>query len=85
MQSLTNCLVKKDVLDFIKLNMNGSFTWKGYVSKNKPDHKFGHTKFEYFLQIPVIGMLGAMCIILAATPIIYFSIFIQQIKECCNE
>ena len=72
---------KKDVGVFIKQNLRGSFTWNGYVSRNKPDRKFGHTRFEYFLQIPVIGILGMLCGIAVVTPIIYCSIFIQQIKE----
>lgn len=72
---------KKDVVNFIKHNMNGSFTWKGYVSKNKPDHKFGYNKFDYFLQIPLIGALGLGCGVIVFTPVIYFGIFMQQVKE----
>ena len=72
---------KKDVGVFIKQNLRGSFTWTGYVKNNKPDPKFGHTRFEYFLQIPVIGILGMLCGIAVVTPIIYYGIFIQQIKE----
>ena len=41
---------KKDVGVFIKQNLRGSFTWNGYVSRNKPDHKFGYNKFDYFCR-----------------------------------
>lgn len=72
---------KKDVGVFIKQNLRGSFTWNGYVSRNKPDHKFGYNKFDYFLQIPVIGAVGLLCGVVVVTPVIYCGIFIQQIKE----
>lgn len=71
---------KKDVVEFISLNLNGSFAWKGYKLSTKPDRKFGHNMFEYFLQIPVIGLVLAICLVLIFTPIVYISIFVQQVK-----
>lgn len=71
----------KDVLKYIKWNLTGSYTWKGYVRNNKPDHKFGHTRFEYVLQIPLLGVLITLVGSILLIPIIYTGIFIQQIKE----
>ena len=68
----------------IKDNLKGSFTWGGYVKNTKPDRKFGHTKFEYLTQIPLIGLLftGVVCAILIV--VTYPSILFQQVKEKLN-
>ena len=71
---------KKDVLKFVKQNINGSFSWKGYTLTNKPSHKFGYNKFDYFMQLPIIGLVGLVCGATVVIPFVYIGIFIQQIK-----
>lgn len=72
---------KNNVLGFIKHNLTGCVSWKGYTLTSKPDPKLGYNKFDYFLQIPVVGMLGLVCCMAVFIPIIYISIFIQQLKD----
>ena len=72
--------LKKGVRD----NLKGSFTWKGYVKNTKPDSKFGHTKFEYLSQIPLVGLLFTVMVYTILIVITYPSILFQQIKGKLN-
>lgn len=76
-------LSKQNGMDIIDKCLNVLKTYKGrYEPKTRWNmFRFGYNKFDYFLQIPVIGAVGLLCGVVVVTPVIYCGIFIQQIKE----
>ena len=70
----------KELKQGVKDNLRGNFTWSGYVKNNKPDSKFGHTKFEYLTQVPLIGLVFTALVYIVLIVITYPCILLQQIK-----
>lgn len=44
------------MIKLIKNNLNGYFSWDKYIKFSHHDHKFGTNKFEYFCQMPIVGV-----------------------------
>lgn len=68
----------------VNANLKGSFSWGGYIKNTKPDSKFGHTKFEYLTQIPLISLVFTGMIYSILIVVTYPSILFQQVKENLN-
>ena len=71
----------EDVKNGIKSNLRGKFTWESYVKNSNPDHKFGHNKFKYITQLPILGLVFVTLLYIPLVLVVYPSIFVQQLKE----